>query len=75
GNSVPLFLAARLMAGPGGSIHGEILVSGTDTPGEAGPPQPGEGDSGTKGNPPNIFSEGASGGVRMAGQIIALLIA
>ncbi|MFE6795923.1 NupC/NupG family nucleoside CNT transporter [Paenibacillus chitinolyticus] len=75
GIPIAYLLSASLMSAPAGLIVAKIMIPETDTPVEAGSRELEEEDSDTKDNLINIISKGASAGMRMAVQIIAMLIA
>ncbi|WP_372007400.1 NupC/NupG family nucleoside CNT transporter [Paenibacillus chitinolyticus] len=75
GIPIAYLLSASLMSAPAGLIIAKIMIPETDTPVEAGSRELEEEDSDTKDNLINIISKGASAGMRMAVQIIAMLIA
>ncbi|MFB7813453.1 NupC/NupG family nucleoside CNT transporter [Paenibacillus chitinolyticus] len=75
GIPIAYLLSASLMSAPAGLIVAKIMIPETDTPVEAGSRELEEEDSETKDNLINIISKGASAGMRMAVQIIAMLIA
>ncbi|SEF71601.1 NupC/NupG family nucleoside CNT transporter [Paenibacillus sp. UNC499MF] len=75
GIPIAYLLSASLMSAPAGLIVAKIMIPETDTPIEAGSRELEEEDSETKDNLINIISKGASAGMRMAVQIIAMLIA
>ncbi|WP_217558898.1 NupC/NupG family nucleoside CNT transporter [Paenibacillus sp. GbtcB18] len=75
GIPIAYLLSASLMSAPAGLIIAKIMIPETDTPVEAGSRELEEEDSETKDNLINIISKGASAGMRMAVQIIAMLIA
>ncbi|MGW9123869.1 NupC/NupG family nucleoside CNT transporter [Paenibacillus chitinolyticus] len=75
GIPIAYLLSASLMSAPAGLIVAKIMIPETDRPIEAGSRELEEEDSETKDNLINIISKGASAGMRMAVQIIAMLIA
>ncbi|EGL14956.1 MULTISPECIES: NupC/NupG family nucleoside CNT transporter [Paenibacillus] len=75
GIPIAYLLSASLMSAPAGLIIAKIMIPETDRPIEAGSRELEEEDSETKDNLINIISKGASAGMRMAVQIIAMLIA
>ncbi|MFF2155160.1 NupC/NupG family nucleoside CNT transporter [Paenibacillus chitinolyticus] len=75
GIPIAYLLSASLMSAPAGLIIAKIMIPETDTPVEAGSRELEEEDSETKDNLINIISKGAAAGMRMAVQIIAMLIA